>query len=122
MTCALETRSETSKKRKMWEANEIKSQRKIVGKTKIDIIRIQEIRESCGIQTMNEWVERRGRELDQYVTRMDAERFVRISRNNVPSEDHLQDALKEDGATQLLIETGGIAFKEEEEEEEAKEE
>ena len=36
---------------------------------------------SCGIK----WVERRRRrEWDQNVTRMDAERFVKISRDNVP--------------------------------------
>ena len=36
--------------------------RKIVGKTKIDTIRSQQIRESYGIQPINEWVERRRRE------------------------------------------------------------
>ena len=45
--------------------------RKIVGKTKIDRIRSQQIRESCGIQPINEWVERR-REWNQHVIRMDA--------------------------------------------------
>ena len=33
--------------------------RKIVGKTKIDRIRSQQIRESCGAQPINEWVKRR---------------------------------------------------------------
>jgi len=33
--------------------------RQIVGKTKIDGIRSQQIREPCGIQPINEWVERR---------------------------------------------------------------
>ena len=56
--------------------------RKIVGKTKINRIRTQQIRESCGIQPINEWVERR-REWDQHVTRMDAERLVKISRDNI---------------------------------------
>ena len=41
------------------EANEMKVLRKIVSKTKIDRIRKQQIRESCGIQPINEWVERR---------------------------------------------------------------
>ena len=57
----------------MLEANEMKVLRKIVGKTKIGRIRSQKIRESCGIQPINEWVERK-REWDQHVTRMDAER------------------------------------------------
>ena len=58
--------------------------RKIVGKTKIDRIRSQQIRESCGIQPINEWVERRKREWDEHVTRIDAERSVKISSGNIP--------------------------------------
>ena len=49
----------------MLEANEIKVPRKIVGKTKIDKIKSQQIRESCGIPHINEWVERR-REWDEH--------------------------------------------------------
>ena len=66
----------------MLEANEIKVLRKI------DRIRSQQIRESCGRQPINEWVERRRtrrREWDQHVTRMDAERLVKISRDNIPA-------------------------------------
>ena len=48
--------------------------RKIVGKTEIDRIRSQQIRESCGIQPINEWVERKKRECDENLTTMDAER------------------------------------------------
>ena len=58
--------------------------RKIVCKTKIGKIR-------CDI-----------------VTRMDVQILVKISRDNVPEED-LQDALKQDGATQFLIKSGRIA-------------
>ena len=58
--------------------------RKIVGKTKIDRIRSQQIRETCGVQPINQWVERRRRESDQHVTRMDAERLVKISGDNIP--------------------------------------
>ena len=42
----------------MWEANDTKALRKIVGKTKIDRIS-QQIREPCDIQPINERVERR---------------------------------------------------------------
>ena len=45
--------------------------------------KIYKIRESCGIQPINEWAERR-REWDAHVTRMDAERLVKISRDNIP--------------------------------------
>ena len=68
----------------MLKANEMKALRKIVGKTKIDRIRNQQIRKSCGIQAINEWVERRRRrEWDEHVTRMDAERLVKISRDSI---------------------------------------
>ena len=57
--------------------------RKIVSKTKIERIKSKQIIESCGIQPINEWVERI-REWEQHVTRMDAERLIRISRDNIP--------------------------------------
>ena len=42
----------------MLEGNEMKILRKIVGKTKIDSIRSQQIRESCGVhQLMSGWKE-----------------------------------------------------------------
>ena len=50
-------------------------------------VRSQQIRESCGIQPINEWLERRRRrrrEWDQHVKRMDAERLVKISRDKIP--------------------------------------
>ena len=57
---------------------------KIVCKTKIDRIRRQQIRESCGIQHINKWMKRRRRrEWDQHVTRMYAKRLVNISRDNI---------------------------------------
>ena len=62
----------------------MKVPRKIFGRTKIDRIRSQQIRESCGIELINEWVERR-REWDEYLTRMDAKRFVKTSRDNIPA-------------------------------------
>ena len=55
----------------------MKGLRKIVGKTKVDRIRSQQIRESYGIQRISEWMERRRRrEWDDHITRMDAERLV----------------------------------------------
>ena len=67
----------------MLEANEMKVLRKTVGKTKIDRQRSQQIGEYCDIQPITEWMERRRREWDQYATRMDAERLVKISRDNI---------------------------------------
>ena len=67
------------------EENEMKVLIKIVGKTKIDKIRSQQMRESCGIQPVNEWEEsiRRRREWDEYVTRLEAKRLIKISRDNI---------------------------------------
>ena len=62
----------------------MKVQRKIVGETVTDRIRSQQIREFCGIQPINERVKRRRREWDQHVKRMDAEKLVKISRDNIP--------------------------------------
>ena len=58
----------------MLETNEVEVPvlREIVGKTEIDKIRSHKIRVSCGIHIfITEWMERR-RELDEYITRMDA--------------------------------------------------
>ena len=52
---------------------------------KIDKIRRQQIRESCGVQTINEEVERRRKEWDEHITRMDAEILLKISRDNIPA-------------------------------------
>ena len=62
-------------------------------------IRRQQIRESCGIQPINEWVKRRRRERDEHVTRMNAKGLVKISREIYLLEEDLQDLRKEDGAT-----------------------
>ena len=67
----------------MLEANEMKVPRKIDCKTKIDRIRSQQIRESCGVQPINEWVERRRREWGQHVTRKNAQRLVQIQISRV---------------------------------------
>ena len=59
MTYALETRAETSESRQTLEANKKKVLRKIVGKTKMSRIRSQQIRESYGIQPINEGKKKR---------------------------------------------------------------
>jgi hypothetical protein len=49
---------------------------KIVGKTKIDRITRQQIRESCDILFINELIERK-RKWDEHVTRLDAETYLK---------------------------------------------
>ena len=58
--------------------------RKIFDKTKIDRIISQQIRYFYGIEPTNKWMERIRREWDQHVTRTDAEKLVKISRDNIP--------------------------------------
>ena len=103
MTYGLETKAETHththKNSQMLEANQMKVLRKIVGKTKIGRKRSQQIRESCGIQPINEFAESRRREWDEHVTRMDEERLVKISWTIYLPEEDLQDVRKKDGAT-----------------------
>ena len=84
-------KSSNIKTRHMLKANEMKVPRKMAGKTKIYKIKIQQIRESCGIQPFSEWMERRIREWDEHVTRVDAKRLVNISIDNILSEEDLQD-------------------------------
>ena len=67
----------------MSEAIQIKVLRKLVGKTKIVRIRSQQIRESCNIQTINEFVERRRKKWSEHLTKMDAERLIKISSDNI---------------------------------------
>ena len=64
-------------------------------KTKIERIRNQTIRESCGIQPIKEWMKRRRRQWDKHVTGMDAKILVKISRGNIYLlEKYLQDVRK----------------------------
>jgi hypothetical protein len=66
------------KNRQILESSKMKVIRKIVGKTKIDRIRSQQIRESSGIQPINEWVEKRKRQWDGHVTIMNDRRLIKI--------------------------------------------
>ena len=69
MTYALETKAQSSEPRQILEANDMKVLRK---SWQNKVYRIsQQIRESCGIQSINKWVERS--EKEEHLRRMDAE-------------------------------------------------
>ena len=57
--------------------------RQAADKTKIDRVRSQQIRESCGIQSINELDGKEEREWHEHVTRMNVERLVKISKDNI---------------------------------------
>ena len=99
----------------MLEANEMKVLRKIIYKTKIDGIRSQQIRISCSIQPINEWMVRRRRriiEWDEYVSRICAERLVKISRENIPP-GRSPVRPKRKWSDLIPDQTGGFPYKEE---------
>ena len=77
-------------------------------KTKTDRIRSQQIRGSCRIQPINEWMKRRRRECDEHVTSMEAESLFKIPRENTRAQDNPQDFQNEDGVT--VVKTSGIAY------------
>ena len=60
--CTRKKRAESRKTRQISKANGMKVPRKIIGKSKVDTIRSQQIRETFGIQPIIEFVERRRRE------------------------------------------------------------
>ena len=83
MTCALGTREETLKKPdKFWKQMRLNYLGKQLAKQNVDRIRSQQIGESCGIQPINECVERRRREWHEHVTSMDAGSLFKIPKDN----------------------------------------
>ena len=84
----------------MLDADELKVLRKIVGKTKIDRIRSQQIREPCGIQLINEWERRKiRREWDEHITEWMLRDLLKSQGTIYLPEEDLQGIRKEDGAT-----------------------
>jgi hypothetical protein len=59
--------------------------RKITDKTIADKIRIEDIRELCGVENVCKWVNLRRKEWDEHITRMRDNRVVKIIRDAVPA-------------------------------------
>jgi hypothetical protein len=60
LTCSAEKRADTSKKTS--ETTEMNTVRKRVGKTRLDHVSNQDIRQQCGIQPIGEWILKRQEE------------------------------------------------------------
>jgi hypothetical protein len=60
--------------------------KKIVGKTRLNHVRNQDIMEQCGIQPKGEWVNtcKRREEWNNHISRMTEDRTVRVLRDNSP--------------------------------------
>ncbi|XP_030760558.1 uncharacterized protein LOC115885711 [Sitophilus oryzae] len=84
MTYTAETRSATAKTRKSLETGEMKILRKIAGKTLLDRERSDNIKQTCKVGSINEWVLSRRREWNEHIGRMDEGRIVRSARDKSP--------------------------------------
>ena len=84
LTYAAETRADTTKTKQMLETTEMNILRKIVGKTRRDRVRNENIRQQLEIEKIGEWVERRRNEWNAHISRMATDRLVRTARDNIP--------------------------------------
>ena len=85
LTYTSETRADSSKTKQMLESQEMNTLRRIIGKTRLDRVRNEYAREQCEIQPINDWVIRRRQEWNDHVSRMDANRIAKITRDNIPT-------------------------------------
>ena len=67
LTYAAETRPETSKIKRILETSEMKIAQRIAGKTLMDRIRSDNMRQTCGIDKINDWVLERNKKLNEYI-------------------------------------------------------
>ncbi|XP_060522502.1 uncharacterized protein LOC132699671 [Cylas formicarius] len=72
------------KTRRLLETTEMKILRRISGKTLLDRERNENIRQSCGVDNMNEWVLQRKRQWNDHINRMQDGRLVKIVRDKSP--------------------------------------
>jgi hypothetical protein len=68
----------------MLEVTEMKTLRRIINKTKWDRTRIDRIWESCEIQNITSWVQKRKIEWSEHISRMADGRLVRKVRDGMP--------------------------------------
>ena len=59
------------------EVTEMKTLRRITNKTRMDKMRNERIRKTCGIQNITSWVQRRRTERSMHISRMAEDRLVR---------------------------------------------
>ncbi|XP_030765794.1 uncharacterized protein LOC115889857 [Sitophilus oryzae] len=84
MTYTAETRPDTAKTKRFLETGEMKILRKITSKTLLDRERSNNIRKTCKVDNINEWVLSRSREWNEHISRMDEGRIVRSARDKSP--------------------------------------
>lgn len=84
MTYTAETRPDTEKTKRILEVGEMKILRKIAGKTLLDRERSDNIRRTCRVDNITDWVLGRKMEWNGHISRMDQQRVVRIARDESP--------------------------------------
>lgn len=84
LTYAAEARADTSRTKGLLNVSEMKTLRRIVGKTRIDRVRNEEVRDTCGVEDISEWVKKRRRQWDEHVERMGEDRIVKRAKYGRP--------------------------------------
>lgn len=84
MTYTAETRSNTARTKRRIETNEMKILRRINNKTLRDRIPSTDIRQACQITPTEEWIDKRRREWNNHINRMDQHRLVKVVRDKIP--------------------------------------
>ena len=84
ITYSVETAAVTSKIKNKMSTLEMRVLRKIKGCTLRDRIRNDNIRESCQITPITEWVASRRQEWNEHVSRMEDDRSVKQARDKIP--------------------------------------
>lgn len=85
MTYTAETRPETRRTQRYLETSEMKTLRKIAGKTLWDRETNENIRRICGVENINTWVKSRKQEWNLHIDRMTEQRIVKIARDKSPT-------------------------------------
>ena len=70
LTYAAETRTDTARTMQILEVTEMKTLRRIINKSRRDRMRKESIRETCGIQNITSWVQRRRTEWSMHISRV----------------------------------------------------
>lgn len=81
---AAETRAETSRTKQLMRTTEMNTLRAIAGKSRLDRVRNQEIREQCQIGDIVRFTKTRRKEWNNHVTRANDDRLIKIVRDGNP--------------------------------------
>ncbi|KAF2885266.1 hypothetical protein ILUMI_20889 [Ignelater luminosus] len=83
LTYAAETRAESSRTNQMLKTEEMRTLRRMLGKTLWNHIRIADIIEQLQVQPINEWTKTRRKEWNNHISRMEKDRIARIARDKL---------------------------------------